>query len=269
MRPRHLTSCLALVLLLPLFPVSIKAQTSSPSATEAPAEITPSPSLSPLPEKSTRNPPPLLAPATPTTTPPHNSPPEAESRLKMLQKELIQLNEKLQRAEEELIGADPRLGEFKRLMEEARQRRKVADENWLGVHERYTNLYRQIRQKYDKELQDKVKALAEESERKFKQEWAEHEAKRREENRLMQQAAEELTADLRAATEKYKAALQKTDFFTSPGLNAVRERMTEIAREKTPLIMLLKPMARSLGRAPAVTTAPPSSTPPPTPSPAP
>jgi chromosome segregation ATPase len=187
----------------------------------------------------------------------------------MLQKELIQLNEKLQQAEEELIGADPRLGELKRLMEEAEQRRRVADENWVGVHERYTNLYRQIRQKYDKELQDKVKALAEESERKFKQEWAEHETKRREENRLMQQAAEKLTADLRAAIEKYKAALQKTDFFTSPSLNAVRERAMEIAREKAPLIMLLKPTARSLGRAPAVNTAPPSSTPPPTPSPAP
>jgi len=265
MRPRHLTSCLALVLLLALFPASTRAQTSSPSATEAAAEITPSPSLSPLPEKPTRNLPPLLTPATPSTSLPHISPQEAEARLKMLQKELIQLNEKLQQAEEQLIGADPRLGELKRLMDEAKQRRAVADENWLGVYERYTSLHRQIRQKYDKELQEKVKALAEESERKFKQEWSEHEAKRREENRLMQQAAEKLTADLRAAIEKYKAALQKTDFFTSPSLNAVRERMMEIAREKAPLIMLLKPTARSLGRAPAATTAMPSPTPAPAP----
>lgn len=262
MRPHHLTSPLAVLLLLALFPVSIKAQ-PSPSPAQAPAQITPSP------EKPLRNSPPFLAPSTASPSFPHVSPQEAESRLEMLQKELIQLNEKLQQAEEELMGADPRLGELKRLMEEAKQRRKVADENWLGVHERYTSIYHQLRQKYDKELREKISALAEESERKFKLEWSEHEAKRGEENRLMQQAAEKLTADLKAAAEKYKAALEKTDFFTSPSLNTVRQRMMEIASEKAPLIMLLKPPAPSVGRPPALATTQPSSTPRPTPSPAP
>jgi len=183
----------------------------------------------------------------------------------LLRKEAIELNEKLLQAEEELIGADPRLGELKRLMEEAGERRKVADENWYGVHERYTALYHQLRQKYDQELRQKIEALAKEFERKFEQEWSKHEAKRTEENRLMREASEKASAELELAARNYKAALEKTDFFSSPKLNAIRERMRQILRERTPLIMSLQPPARQAPPPPAATPATPSTTPSPTP----
>jgi len=251
------SSLLAALLLLLLPSLAADAPSSSPS----PAGITPSPSVPHFPEQSpAKTPTPTPAPGLPSI-----SREEAETRLKMLQKELNELNEKLQRAEEELIGDYPHLAELKRLVEEANRKRKTANENWLGVHKRYTSLYHQLRQKYDEELQQKIKALEAEYERKFKEEWSTYEAQRREENRLMQQAAEKAAAELKAALRDYRAALEKAGFFTNPALNAIRERMKEIAREKAPLIMLLKPRRPAKATRPVAAPARSSPTPRPTP----
>ncbi len=191
--------------------------------------------------------------ATPAPTP-HLTPAQARARLEELNKELKELNEKFKRAEERILEGDPGLTQLKSLKEEAKHEYDRATQNWLDVHTRYTKLYHELKEKYDKELQEKIQALMDDYKQKFDNEWAAYQAERAEENRLMQRLHDGALARAKAAANQYAEALLQA----LPELSDIGERIRQIRAAQHPLIMLLKPPSHPL-TAPPLRAATPSS----------